>query len=204
MTEIWKKVPSVPGLLASSLGRITAEPHYGPMPRGGVRLYKTKPTYGTWRKDTKSFTFIRQHGGKTKTRLVAPLVCEAFHGPKPKGHNIVCMHKDENSRNNRPENLKWGTQKENLNCPGFLEYCRSRTGDKSPAIEWHRKMEKRRDEQTKMVQQFSGLSQRKIAVKLAWSKSKVDRVQSYTRKPGSSKTAREETRRECISLMAAL
>lgn len=36
------------------------------------------------------------------------------------------MHKDENSRNNKPENLKWATQKENLNCPKFKEYCSSK------------------------------------------------------------------------------
>lgn len=42
------------------------------------------------------------------------------------------MHMDENSRNNVPSNLKWGTQKENLSAPGFIEYCRSRTGDNSP------------------------------------------------------------------------
>jgi hypothetical protein len=39
---------------------------------------------------------------------------------------MVCMHLDENSRNNKPENLAWGTQKENLNAPGFIDYCKSK------------------------------------------------------------------------------
>jgi hypothetical protein len=31
------------------------------------------------------------------------------------------MHVDEDSRNNKPTNLKWGTQKQNLNFPGFKQ-----------------------------------------------------------------------------------
>ncbi len=42
------------------------------------------------------------------------------------------FHLDENAANNRANNLKWGTQKENLNAPGFLEYCKNRTGEQSP------------------------------------------------------------------------
>lgn len=64
---------------------------------------------------------------------MARLVCEAFHGPAP-STDSVCMHLDENARNNAPTNLQWGTQKENLNATGFLEYCRSRTGDNNPLI----------------------------------------------------------------------
>jgi hypothetical protein len=64
-------------------------------------------------------------------------VCEAFHGEPEKGQ--VCMHLDEDARNNRPENLAWGSQKENLNAPKFLEYCKGRVGDKSPSIKGKRK-----------------------------------------------------------------
>jgi hypothetical protein len=39
---------------------------------------------------------------------------------------------DEDALNNRPSNLRWGTQKENLNMPGFIEYCRARKGENSP------------------------------------------------------------------------
>jgi len=42
------------------------------------------------------------------------------------------IHINENALDNRPENLKWGTQKENLNMPSFIEYCKGRTGEESP------------------------------------------------------------------------
>lgn len=99
------------------------------MPRGGTRLYSTKPREGSW--DGSRFIFYCRR--YKKTLKVGRLVCEAFNGapPFPKA---VAMHLDEDSRNNKPGNLKWGTQKENLNAPGFLEYCRSRTGRNNPRI----------------------------------------------------------------------
>ncbi len=48
------------------------------------------------------------------------------------------MHLDENAANNGADNLAWGTQKENLNAPGFLTYCRSRTGEDSPVAKARR------------------------------------------------------------------
>jgi hypothetical protein len=63
--------------------------------------------------------------------LVHRLVCLAFHGLPPVDKS-GSLHKDENALNNRPENLYWGDQKNNLNAPGFLAHCRSRTGDANP------------------------------------------------------------------------
>ena len=135
--EIWKAVPSVPGLLASSLGRLMIVPHFEDMPRGGPRQYGGQPTLGQWN----GTRYVYPRRGY-KTLKVARLVCEAFNGP-PSKETPVCMHIDENSRNNRPENLRWGTQKENLNAPGFLEYCRSRTGENNPAKKGARRYETR-------------------------------------------------------------
>ena len=50
-------------------------------------------------------------GGTQKTHTVHVLICSAFHGPKPAG--FVCRHKDDDSFNNRPSNLHWGTIAEN-------------------------------------------------------------------------------------------
>lgn len=50
--------------------------------------------------------------GALKGALVHRLVCEAFHGPCPpdKQH---CAHRDGNPENNRADNLRWATVREN-------------------------------------------------------------------------------------------
>ncbi len=40
------------------------------------------------------------------------LVCEAWHGPPSAGQE--CRHLDGDQRNNRPENLRWGTHAQNM------------------------------------------------------------------------------------------
>ena len=116
--EVWRRVPSIQTIEVSSHGRVRAVARAVPMPRGGVKICGGSGTFGQW--DGVRYLYIL-HG---RTHKVARLVCEAFNGPPSAG--LVCMHLDENSRNNRPENLRWGTQRENLNAPKFLEYCRTR------------------------------------------------------------------------------
>jgi hypothetical protein len=126
--ELWRVVPSFPEILASSHGRVMLAPAVASPDSGqGRKQYGGVPTAGGW--DGKRFVFAR----RGKTHKVARLVCEAFNGPPPSSDS-VCMHLDEDSRNNRPGNLRWGSQKENLNAPGFLDYCRGRTGENSPII----------------------------------------------------------------------
>ena len=105
-------------------------PFYGPMPHGGFRAYGGEPRFGVWNKLHGRFIIVF----KQKTYKVHRLVCEAFHGPQPDGKPI-CMHLDENSANNRPDNLAWGTQKENLNAPAVKVYQRARCGAKDPYLE---------------------------------------------------------------------
>lgn len=126
--EQWRPIPSLPGVLASSLGRIMVAPYRAAMGGGrkGEREYGGTPRFGTW--DGARYIW----GLRGKTYRVARLVCEAFHGAPPAG--AVCMHLSEDARDNRPENLAWGTQKQNLNFPGFLAYCRTRKGDHNPFL----------------------------------------------------------------------
>jgi hypothetical protein len=127
--EIWRVIPSDPRYLASSEGRVMKIPYLSPMHFGGFRNYGGEPSHGVWVERERRFIWcIDGH-----TKKVARLVCEAFHGPAP-DDKPVCMHLDENSRNNRPDNLAWGTQKENLNAPRFLDYCRGRIGENNPFI----------------------------------------------------------------------
>ena len=108
------------------------------MPNGNVRQYHTKPVIGCWAVGSGGGRYIIRWGRARKTLKVARLVCEAFNGPPP-FPRAVAMHGDENSRNNRADNLEWGTQKQNLNAPGFIAYCRGRTGENSPTLKAHAK-----------------------------------------------------------------
>ena len=137
MVEIWKPVPSLPEYEASSLGRVRLHPFEREMPNGGKRTYGGKATLGCARKDKKGRRYIMRRG---KNYSVARLVCEAFHGPQPAPYpEAVCMHLNEDHTDNRAENLAWGSQKENLNAPGFIAYCKSRTGENSPAVKGRKK-----------------------------------------------------------------
>ena len=113
----------------SSEGRFMVIPYEAPMPHGGTRQYGGQPHFGVWNKQDLRFIVVN----KGKTYKVHRLVCEAFSGPPSKEKN-VCMHLGEDSSNNKPENLRWGTQKENLNAKGFIKYCKSRTGENNPYI----------------------------------------------------------------------
>lgn len=131
--ETWLPVPSKPGLMASSWGRVILPVREYAMPNGGLRKTRPVPTYGTRTRASRAarheyMGIMNRHLGNMK---VHRLVCEAFHGPAPFAGAVV-IHLDEDATNNRPENLRWGTQKENLNMPGFIAYCKARTGENSP------------------------------------------------------------------------
>lgn len=125
------EIPSIPGALANSEGFVKFPTVTSAMPNGGERTYETKWTRGGKRKATK--TARHEYYGtlyRGRNYKIHRLVCEAFHGPPP-FHGAVVIHCDENALNNRPSNLRWGTQKENLNMPGFIEYCKGRKGENS-------------------------------------------------------------------------
>lgn len=102
--EIWKTVPSTPHIEASSFGYVRTV-NMATGRRGKERR-------GSWDGER----FITQIRGQNYK--VARLVCEAFNGP-PSGEKNVCIHLDEDSKNNTPENLAWSTQEHNLNMPLF-------------------------------------------------------------------------------------
>lgn len=124
--EVWKIVPSQPQYLASSEGRIMVAPYRAEMPKGGLRCYGGEPKFGVWSKKDGRFITV----WKGKTFKVHQLVCEAFNGEKP-FEGAVVMHLDENAANNRPDNLAWGTQKENLKAPCHSGYLNSKRGQRT-------------------------------------------------------------------------
>lgn len=128
--EEWRDVPSYPDIVASSWGRIKKRPVIGK-----TRNYKSDPTFGNvrWSHKGARHTYMGNAYRGIGNVKIHRLVCEAFHGPAPFPRAVV-IHINEDAYDNRPSNLKWGTQKENLNAKGFLEYCRSRTGENSPTV----------------------------------------------------------------------
>lgn len=135
MIEQWKPVPSKPGLMASSFGRVKLPDGVAPLPNGGIRKYEPKPTFGVKTRASKTarHEYMGLYNKKYGNMKVHRVVCEAFHGPAPFERAVV-IHLDENALNNQASNLVWGTQKENLNMPKFIEYCKARTGENSPVI----------------------------------------------------------------------
>lgn len=99
MSEVWRPIPSAQGYMASDAGRIRS-------PLG--RVIKAHSHLGYKR------VSLLQPGDRTKhKRLVHRLVCEAFHGPAPSpGH--VAAHWNDVGDDNRPSNLRWATQAENV------------------------------------------------------------------------------------------
>lgn len=51
-------------------------------------------------------------GKRSKTHALHVIVCEAFHGARPEG--MFALHGDDNKTNNVPDNLRWGTPRENV------------------------------------------------------------------------------------------
>jgi len=135
-----RNIPSIEGALAREDGMIKLPESSAQMPHGGLRAYKTRWVRGTKRRANKTARHVyygTAHRGKNYK--IHRLICEAFHGAPPFPRAVV-IHINEDALDNRPENLRWGTQKENLNSKGFIEYCKSRTGENSPTIKHKRKL----------------------------------------------------------------
>lgn len=94
--EIWKPIPGST-YEASSLGRIRS-------PRGHVLKPADHPL---------GYHIVTVHyEGRLICKTVHSLVALAFHGPRPEGLDIA--HFDHDKHNNRPENLRYATRRENM------------------------------------------------------------------------------------------
>jgi len=118
-----KESYSIPGLFARSDGTIKLPSDYRP-----TKFIKGCLTYNKKNSKHKYYGVYSRKLGNIKVHQV---VCEAFHGPRPSDKHVV-SHLNEDATDNRPENLCWATQKDNLNMPKFIEYCKSRVGENSP------------------------------------------------------------------------
>lgn len=103
MIEIWRDVVGYEGLYkVSSLGRLRGSPRQG---TDGCIL-KLSPS-----KPCGYVRTVLYRGGKGAPKKVHRLVLEAFAGPCPDG--MDACHNNGQRDDNRPENLRWGSRKEN-------------------------------------------------------------------------------------------
>lgn len=99
--ELWRKIAEFPDYEVSTFGRVR---------RIGARRYlRQAPRPGRY----PHLRVELRRGGKIYWRTVHVLVLMTHKGPPPPGKEIAC-HGDGNSANNRLDNLRWDTQKANV------------------------------------------------------------------------------------------
>lgn len=103
--EEWRNIPSLPNYEVSSVGRVRHKT------RKRIRTPLVSKG-GTQRGEGYlSVNVFMAAEGRNRHFAVHRLVCEAFHGPCPLGHQ--CAHNNGIRNDNRPENLRWVTAIEN-------------------------------------------------------------------------------------------
>ncbi len=99
--ETWKPVVGWEGIYeVSDLGRVRS------LKRQPPKIMTGQPHENGYVRYT-----LTGSGLKTTTRKAHRLVLEAFVGPRPDG--MMCRHLDGDPSNNRLDNLRWGTPREN-------------------------------------------------------------------------------------------
>jgi len=94
---IWQELEEWPGYLINTLG------HIYNMSTGHILTGTSRDGRCACLKRDGEFHHVR----------VARLVLITFRGPPPKGKPLAC-HRDDDQRNNRLSNLKWGNKRSNL------------------------------------------------------------------------------------------
>jgi hypothetical protein len=115
-TEIWLRIPGYETHYeASNLGRIRSVERVvvdikNNRPR--TRVFKSKILRPNSNKDGR-LSVMLSINGVCKRILISRLVCLTFHGLPPEGKTSV-LHYDDVKTNNASENLRWGSQKDNM------------------------------------------------------------------------------------------
>jgi hypothetical protein len=112
--EVWRDIPEWEGLYqASDRGRVRSLERtiQNSGARGGYVRRRSK-VLKTVTVESGHHIVALCRDGKRQTAGVHRLVCMAFHGPNPPGHETA--HWDGNPTNNVPSNLRWATRSENL------------------------------------------------------------------------------------------
>lgn len=108
--EEWREVPGFSGFKASSFGRIWRDAR-NVMERGPFGRMRQVVEVAHIVTPQLSEGYERINVGLRRV-LVHHMVLMAFEGPQPAG--MIGRHLDDNRRNNRIDNLRWGTHDDNM------------------------------------------------------------------------------------------
>jgi len=114
MKEVWKPIKGFPDYEVSDLGRVKslARRIFIESPRGDhYRTLRTRILKPTPSADYLAVILCRPEGNRAIN--VHRLVARAFL-PKPKKGCTHVRHRDDDGNNNKATNLKWGSQKQNM------------------------------------------------------------------------------------------
>lgn len=96
-------IPSLPGYVAGEDGHVYSLRSN----QAGPRRLTERPTHDGYLR----VRVVREYAQPVRHQAVAPVVAEAFLGPRPAGLQV--RHIDGNKSNNAPSNLAYGTAREN-------------------------------------------------------------------------------------------
>lgn len=104
----WRDISGAAGYQVSNTGDVRS---FRPANGRGALVDTPRPVAQSIGKGKPYFRVGLSIGGKIKWRPVHQLVCEAFHGPRPKGMEV--RHLNGRHTDNVSTNLMWGTTQEN-------------------------------------------------------------------------------------------
>lgn len=117
--EIWRDIPGWEGCYrASNMGRISSveRVRHQRTRHGTVVEFKRPAKVLSPGRNEKGYLVVvlcdMTRGRLPKTHRAHRLICEAFHGPCPDGHEAA--HRDGTRDNNQAGNLRWLTHIENV------------------------------------------------------------------------------------------
>lgn len=120
MDEIWKDVPGFGNYEVSNFGRVRKKPQI-------LKPWLNKQT-----------GYLQVGLGRGERSTVHRLVCAAFHGPQPNEDQCQVAHGDGDRLNNRAENLRWASRRENgadavrHGTSPLIQYRGGQRGEKHP------------------------------------------------------------------------
>jgi HNH endonuclease/NUMOD4 motif len=109
LMEVWIEIEGWPCYQVSNQGRVRSLDKVI-IQSNGVQRFSKGVVLNPW-KESGYFRVDLSNDNEKQPFFVHTLVCTVFHGPCPEG--LECRHLDGNEWNNLPDNLMWGTRKQN-------------------------------------------------------------------------------------------